>query len=247
MRLLATALLLACLAAAPARADPPPDPDVVAARADLDRASAAILAHYPAAAKAAGVEGSARLSCRRSLHGALVGCSLDSESPGGQGFGEAALTIAALSADDPAIDAPADQVWTPRVVTFTFRLTPLSIEPNVLLAHAIAPIAWFGDKPCKEASCPALDYYPARAARLGVAGKAVLDCLIQPDGSMTDCEVAAEDPPGFEFGRAALRLSAQFHVGPQGAPPPPAAAWRRIVFPLRFTPPKPPVQSDPSP
>jgi TonB family protein len=251
MRPVHAALVLALFAAAAARADPPAppaDPDVVAARADLARAMTAIVEYYPAGAKAAGVEGWARLSCRRTLHAALVGCSLDAESPGGEGFGEAALAIAARSTEDPALDAPAGEVWTPREVTFSFRLTPLSIEPNLLLAHAIAPIAWFGDKPCKETSCPAIDYYPARAARLGVAGKAVLDCLIQPDGSMTDCEVAAEDPPGFEFGRSALRLSTQFHVGPRGAPAPPAAAWRRIVFPLHFNPPKPtPAASDATP
>jgi protein TonB len=41
----------------------------------------------------------------------------------------------------------------------------------------------------------------------------VLDCLISEDGRLA-CQIVNEDPPGWGFGEAALRLSSQLRMAP---------------------------------
>jgi protein TonB len=52
--------------------------------------------------------------------------------------------------------------------------------------------------------------YPERAAARGLTGSAVLNCAISGEGRLVDCRVTSEDPPGFDFGKAALRVSSRF-------------------------------------
>lgn len=57
--------------------------------------------------------------------------------------------------------------------------------------------------------------FPDRAARLGVAGKATLACLVAANGSVGGCEVVSEDPSEYGFGKAALKLQPYFRMKPQ--------------------------------
>lgn len=220
----------------PALAAPPaaPDPVMAAAQTQLDAAQAAILDFYPADAKAKGIEGEATLDCRRTPHGALTGCHLDAETPAGAGFGEAALAIAQRSHDDPTVAAPQDEVDQPHPITFTFRRSPTEIEPNVLLPQVIQPLAWLDIPPATTRS---ERYYPERAARMGVPGRAILDCYIGDDGRLTQCAIVNETPPGFEFGKTAMALTRLMKAKwqtplPNGAP---AASHRRVI-PVAFRP-----------
>jgi protein TonB len=77
--------------------------------------------------------------------------------------------------------------------------------------------------------------YPSRAIAGGVAGSASLNCLVLPNGSVTDCNVTRETPGGYGFGRAAEGLSRHFRVNPRtvnGAP-----EGSRVNINLRFNPP----------
>lgn len=77
--------------------------------------------------------------------------------------------------------------------------------------------------------------YPSRAISGGVAGSASLNCLVLPNGSVTDCNVTRETPGGYGFGRAAEGLSRHFRVNPRtvnGAP-----EGSRVNINLRFNPP----------
>jgi TonB family protein len=60
-------------------------------------------------------------------------------------------------------------------------------------------------------------YYPQRAMTAGLEGRATLDCVVGDDGLLSGCTVLSEDPKGWEFGDAALKMSAFFrmkdHVG----------------------------------
>ena len=194
---------LAPAPAASAPAAPTPDP---------------ILAYYPAAARAAGVEGQADLRCDRDPHLKLANCALVSESPAGQGFGAAALAIAAQAVGNPAIqlDDPAKRP----TVTFTMRFTlkPESITPNVLMApHTVV------QPTIAQAPTPA-DFqraYPARALDDGVAGAALLDCLVTKAGLLSACRIFRETPPGYGFGAAALDVAKDYVMRPRlidGAP-----------------------------
>lgn len=53
----------------------------------------ALMRAYPRQALAAGVSGSATLSCEVRVNGTLSGCTVQNESPGGYGFGRAATRL----------------------------------------------------------------------------------------------------------------------------------------------------------
>jgi periplasmic protein TonB len=54
--------------------------------------------------------------------------------------------------------------------------------------------------------------YPARALRETKSGAAVMRCGVTADGRQSDCTVIAEDPVGWGFGEAALRLVPLFKM-----------------------------------
>jgi protein TonB len=79
-------------------------------------------------------------------------------------------------------------------------------------------------------------YYPDRAQRNAVNGRATLHCTVNVNGTV-DCSVISEDPPDMEFGSAALKLSRMFKMRPMsrdGAP----TAGGTINIPIRFEVPK---------
>ena len=58
-------------------------------------------------------------------------------------------------------------------------------------------------------------YYPERAQRLGVSGRATLHCTVTAQGTLVDCSVASEDPADQGFGTAALKMTRLFKMRPQ--------------------------------
>jgi len=79
---------------------PPPAPEAVSTirNPSISRAPTAdeIQRHYPAQARAEGVEGQAVLQCNVTARGALTGCVVVSETPPNYGFGTAALAVSRL-------------------------------------------------------------------------------------------------------------------------------------------------------
>ena len=78
---------------------------------------------------------------------------------------------------------------------------------------------------------PTRRYYPQAAQKAGVSGKAVLDCFVDAEGWLRDCTVASEEPSGFGFGEAALRMVPLFHMNKD-------KAGARTQIPLTFKLPK---------
>lgn len=58
-------------------------------------------------------------------------------------------------------------------------------------------------------------YYPQGAIDRGLSGEATLQCLVNANGDLRGCKVAAETPAGAGFGKAALKLSTFFHMSPR--------------------------------
>jgi protein TonB len=64
-------------------------------------------------------------------------------------------------------------------------------------------------------------YYPDRAQRMEVNGRATLSCTVTARGSLENCSVVSENPADYQFGDAALKLSKLFRMKPKtldGAP-----------------------------
>lgn len=75
-------------------------------------------------------------------------------------------------------------------------------------------------------------YYPPRALERGQEGRVSLDCIVSADGRIS-CTVTSEDPTGWGFGEAAVRISRHFRMAPatrDGVP----TSGGRVRVPIRF-------------
>ena len=75
-------------------------------------------------------------------------------------------------------------------------------------------------------------YYPERALERGQEGRVSLACIVAADGRIA-CTVTSDDPHGWGFGEAALRISRHFRMAPatrDGAP----TSGGRVNVPIRF-------------
>ena len=77
-------------------------------------------------------------------------------------------------------------------------------------------------------------YYPARAAARNISGKAVLDCLVNADGSF-HCAVGSEEPGNWGFGAAAMEVARHFLVAEKAANGM-SAVDGRLSIPITFAP-----------
>ena len=62
-----------------------------------------------------------------------------------------------------------------------------------------------------------------------------MKCRVTEQGTLADCSVVSEDPPGEGFGEAALKLSGGFRMEPKTADGQ-SVKGAVIVIPIRFTP-----------
>jgi protein TonB len=75
-------------------------------------------------------------------------------------------------------------------------------------------------------------YYPRRAIDRNQEGRVTLDCIVDVDGRL-NCTVTSEEPDGWGFGDAAMRISRQFQMRPMLQNGQPTAGGRyRLVLPF---------------
>ena len=59
------------------------------------------------------------------------------------------------------------------------------------------------------------DSYPDRAANDEVEGTVTIDCAINSSGRVTSCDILSENPKGYGFGAATVKLFIKYaHVDP---------------------------------
>jgi TonB family protein len=151
---------------------------------------------YPEDALKAGVSGVVEISCLVKPDGGLEGCTVTRETPTGAGFGKASLSLTDKFRVRPgALKPDADGVMrVPVLIRWGAVLHPNYIRmPN-------------GRDLASE--------YPSPAFRAGVAGRAVLRCRVQADGTLANCVITAETPLGYGFGEATLRVAKRFRMKP---------------------------------
>jgi TonB family protein len=170
------------------------------------------LVFYPPAAKAAGIQGQAVLSCSYDAHLAVKNCTLVSETPTGQGFGAAALAMAARSPDNPKVDLPDEAAKPPQQLTLHFTLGPPQIVPDITrMGHVVQKPGIVSQPTAAQIQAA----YPERALANQIEGAAAIDCQVGVDGKLSGCRIAGELPDGFGFGQAALDLAGDFLMKPR--------------------------------
>jgi periplasmic protein TonB len=60
-------------------------------------------------------------------------------------------------------------------------------------------------------------FYPPKAMRAEVTGAVVLRCTVSAELKPDSCAVVSEDPAGYDFGAAAVRLASLFKLKPKTA------------------------------
>ena len=155
------------------------------------------LRDYPEQARRDGIEGYAVLHCDVIADGRL-NCAVAAESPEGYGFGAAALRTSQAIRLRPAGEG--DERSPPVAVRVNFRLS----EPP----PAAAPLNWI-ERPEGGDFARA---YPMRALREGVSGRVDIQCVIQSDFRPGDCTILAEEPVGYGFGAATVRIMRKFRL-----------------------------------
>ena len=80
-------------------------------------------------------------------------------------------------------------------------------------------------------------YYPERAQRMNVEGRASIACTVNARGTLEGCSVVSEDPGDAGFGDAALRMSKLFKMRPMTRDGSPVDGGK-ITIPISFRLPK---------
>jgi TonB family protein len=170
------------------------------------------LVFYPTAARAAGVEGSAVIRCVHDEHMRVIDCTLVSETPAGQGFGAAAMAMAAQAPGNPKLNFADERAKPPQDIEIHFTLRPPEIRPDITtIPHVVARPAIVSAPNNTQIQAA----YPERALADQVEGKAAMDCMVMADGKLARCQIAGELPAGYGFGQATLDLAGDFVMKPR--------------------------------
>ena len=179
----------------------------------------------PTAAPPPKLQGLAQLTCQAAVDGSLSGCQVISESPPGQGLGDAALKLATTLRLKPA----AAGETSPRAVTVPFRFD-LADPAAMATADEIKNPNWVA-----AADAPQIaKYYPVSAHDRHVGGRATVRCIVSADGRLHDCVTVSEMPAGENFGVSAAKMSQDlFRMAPttrDGAPVAGRSITTSIIF-----------------
>jgi TonB family protein len=156
---------------------------------------------YPA--KAGGAEGYVVAHCQVLSSGDLKNCGIVKEMPWKLGFAKAALPLThKFRVAAELAQAPHS---TPMWVDIPIRMPPPGAEADRMV---LSPSWLTGVDP---ATTPGV-FPPEAAARGLTAGRGVAQCVVGPDGAMTQCAAQPGDPDGLGFSEAVAKLAATLKI-----------------------------------
>jgi TonB family protein len=85
-------------------------------------------------------------------------------------------------------------------------------------------------------------FYPHKAWREDVEGRVTISCAAGVDTRLADCTVLSEDPAGYGFGDAALRLAVEMRMAPAIRNGLPVVAQVRVPLVFALPEPAPPLK-----
>jgi len=169
-------------------------------------------------------DGKATLRCKIDKANRLDDCQTLADFPRGKGFAAAAKKLAPMF--ELAVDPRAGGEKKAIYVNLTFAF----VAPDALGARTVSYPRWIQGPDSRQV----LAIFPDAALQKGYKeGLGVADCAVAPDGSLTDCRAAREEPAGLGFGEAAVRIAQVMRMSPwteDGRP----VDGARIKLPIRF-------------
>lgn len=113
---------------------------------------------------------------------------------------------------------------------------PLILLSVLLIAAAPAPVVVEPSWKTKPTGDDVNRFYPEAAMRAGVGGKVKVRCTITVEGALTNCQAIEEDPPGYGFGEAGVKLMSRVEFHPKTVDGKPVESEKTI--PLSFAKPE---------
>jgi hypothetical protein len=160
--------------------------------------------------------------------GKVTRCDVVNETPGMAPFSEVARDLAATFQANPADLTVYKQLRYNTRVNLVFRFPDMRSQGFVqrrLLNR------WKATPGAQQLA------FPADALKAGLtAGSAVVDCLAASDGTVHQCEVVRESPPGTGFGQAALEGARFMATNPWADGTPVEGGHARFTFNFRRAP-----------
>lgn len=102
----------------------------------------------------------------------------------------------------------ASEASAAQVVQLPALAVPLQNQPPAARSHLILRPAWLRVPTPFELG----QYYPQGARQAGLAGRALIQCMVAETGELNRCVVASETPEGFGFGASAIAMAGLFRM-----------------------------------
>lgn len=174
--------------------------------------------------QARGIAGQVVLECNTTMEGLVSRCRIHKETPGGMGFGVAALKLT----NDIQLTV-GSQVGV--LIPISFRL-PAPKQVGVAefggSLSALSNAPWLAAPLATDVAAA----WPGSAPRDLREAQVRLSCGLQPDGLLGPCTILSEEPPGLGFGPAALALTHRFQL--RGDMNPDVLKKARVILPVTF-------------
>jgi hypothetical protein len=182
---------------------------------------------YPKQAWDANQDGKVTLKCAALPSGYMTDCGIGEESPAGAGFGAAAMKLSPFFQMGSA-SIKGGQAVTLSLVWSTSGSFPALPSPLPRRDTKPGDIDWLS----KPDSASFGRAYPERAARMEKSGRAVMKCQLGADGFLTGCQITLEEPAGYGFAEATLKLAPMFQMG--RSPPRPLEPGGTVTVPMTW-------------